>query len=204
MTSDFRKVLVPILSAAMITASLLPVMALSAMTRMQAAAQTRKPAQIVADALSEAGKDLDGQVHVIARRVKKEAMDPEGKDKFVTASGKVLRRTDGKWIFPEEGPASDDEITIVFTGDIIFDTTQNPWSSIAYSDAMFAGTSTGAVTLKLTSPSGDETTYTKASGENAKSVRLTKGVWTVVLTSSAGTSTAHITVTPGGMVLIVK
>ena len=138
MTSDFRKVLVPILSAAMITASLLPVMALPAMTRMQAAAQTRKHAQIVADALSEAGKDLDGQVHVIARRVKKEAMDPEGKDKFVTASGKVLRRSDGKWIFPEEGPASDDEITIVFTGDIIFDTTQNPWSSIAYSDGIEA------------------------------------------------------------------
>ena len=76
--------------------------------------------------------------------------------------------------------------------------------SIAYSDATFAGTSTGAVTLKLTSPSGDETTYTKAAGEDAKSVRLTKGVWTVVLTSSAGTSTAHITVTPGGIVLIVK
>ena len=76
--------------------------------------------------------------------------------------------------------------------------------SVAYSDATFAGTLAGAVTLKLTSPSGDETTYTKAAGEDAKSVRLTKGVWTVVLTSSAGTSTAHITVTPGGMVLIVK
>ena len=76
--------------------------------------------------------------------------------------------------------------------------------SVAYSDATFAGSLTGTVTLKLTSPSGDETTYTKTSGENAKSVRLTKGVWTVVLTSSAGTSTAHITVTPGGMVLIVK
>ena len=76
--------------------------------------------------------------------------------------------------------------------------------SVAYSDATFAGTLAGAVTLKLTSPSGDETTYTKAAGENAKSVRLTKGVWTVVLTSSAGTSTAHITVTPGGIVLIVK
>ena len=76
--------------------------------------------------------------------------------------------------------------------------------SVAYSDATFAGSSTGTVTLTLTSPAGDVTTYTKASGENAKSVRLTKGVWTVVLTSSAGTSTAHITVTPGGMVLIVK
>ena len=76
--------------------------------------------------------------------------------------------------------------------------------SVAYSDSTFAGSSTGTVTLKLTSPSGDETTYTKAVGENAKSVRLTKGVWTVVLTSSAGTSTAHITVTPGGIVLIVK
>lgn len=82
--------------------------------------------------------------------------------------------------------------------------TSNDRPSVAYSDATFAGTLAGAVTLKLTSPSGDETTYTKAAGENAKSVRLTKGVWTVVLTSSAGTSTAHITVTPGGIVLIVK
>ena len=82
--------------------------------------------------------------------------------------------------------------------------TSNDRPSVAYSDATFAGTSTGAVTLTLTSPSGEETTYTKAAGENAKSVRLTKGVWTVVLTSSAGTSTAHITVTPGGIVLIVK
>ena len=80
----------------------------------------------------------------------------------------------------------------------------NDLPSVAYSDATFAGTSTGAVTLTLTSPSGDETTYTKAAGENAKSVRLTKGVWTVVLTSSAGTSTAHITVTPGGFVMIFK
>ena len=82
--------------------------------------------------------------------------------------------------------------------------TSNDRPSVAYSDATFAGTLAGAVTLKLTSPSGEETTYTKAAGENAKSVRLTKGVWTVVLTSSAGTSTAHITVTPGGIVLIVK
>ena len=82
--------------------------------------------------------------------------------------------------------------------------TSNDRPSVAYSDATFAGTLAGAVTLTLTSPSGEETTYTKAAGENAKSVRLTKGVWTVVLTSSAGTSTAHITVTPGGIVLIVK
>lgn len=82
--------------------------------------------------------------------------------------------------------------------------TSNDRPSVAYSDATFASTLTGTVTLTLTSPSGDETTYTKAAGENAKSVRLTKGVWTVVLTSSAGTSTAHITVTPGGIVLIVK
>ena len=76
--------------------------------------------------------------------------------------------------------------------------------SVAYSDATFAGTSAEAITLTLTSPSGEETTYTKAFGENAKSVRLKKGVWTVVLTSNAGTSTAHITVTPGGMLLIVR
>ena len=76
--------------------------------------------------------------------------------------------------------------------------------SVAYSDATFAGSLTGTVTLTLTSPSGEDTVYTKASGENAKPVRLTKGVWTVVLTSSAGTSTAQITVTQGGMMLIVR
>ena len=97
-----------------------------------------KPAQAILEALSEAGESMDGQALVIARRVKKDAMDPEGKDKFVTASGKVLRRSDGKWIFPEEEPSSDSEISIVFTGDIIFDTRQNPWSSIAYSEGIEA------------------------------------------------------------------
>ena len=80
----------------------------------------------------------------------------------------------------------------------------NERPSVAYSDAAFAGSLTGTVTLTLTSPSGDETIYTKAAGENAKSVRLTKGVWTVVLTSSAGTSTAHVTVTSCGMILSFK
>lgn len=154
MTSDIRKKLASILSAAVFAAFLLPVgmrahganaggterAAAGSRTQKETLEQTAamEPVQIMAEALSGAGRDLDGQAHVIAQQVKKEAMDPEGKDKFVTASGKVLRRTDGKWVFPEEGPASDSEITIVFTGDIIFDTRQNPWSSIAYSDGIEA------------------------------------------------------------------
>ena len=94
--------------------------------------------EAVAGQFSEAGDAVAGKVREISQKVKKEAMDPEGKDKFLTASGKVLRRTDGKWVFPEEKPASDNEVTIVFAGDIIFETVQNPWSSIAYSDGIRA------------------------------------------------------------------
>ena len=65
-------------------------------------------------------------------------MDPEGRDVIMTASGKVLRRTDGKWVVPEEKPASKEEITLVFTGDIIFDRGQNPWSAIAYDQGIEA------------------------------------------------------------------
>lgn len=54
------------------------------------------------------------------------------------------------------------------------------------------------------SPSGEEMTYTKVVGENAKSLRLTEGVWKIVLTSNADTSTACITVAQGGFFLIVR
>ena len=87
--------------------------------------------EFVAAQFSGPGETIAGKAREIAQKVKEDAMDPEGKDAFVTASGKVLRRTDGKWIFPEKSPARGDEISIVFTGDIIFDTWQNPWSSIA-------------------------------------------------------------------------
>ena len=94
--------------------------------------------EFVAAQFSGPGETIAGKAREIAQKVKEDAMDPEGKDAFVTASGKVLRRTDGKWIFPEKSPARGDEISIVFTGDIIFDTWQNPWSSIAYDDGIRA------------------------------------------------------------------
>ena len=153
MSIDFRKTVKSIAAAAMIAAFVLcsgrqacgaqaedPGRTAAVPTETGASEQSAaaKPAQTMTEALSGAGESLDGQALVIAQQVKKGARDPEGKDKFVTASGKVLRKADGRWIFPEERPAADSEITIVFTGDIIFDTWQNPWSSIAYSDGIEA------------------------------------------------------------------
>ena len=73
-----------------------------------------------------------------AAEFRKKALDPNGADAIITASGKALTREDGKWITPEREPESDKEISIVFVGDIIFETGQNPWSSIAYSDGIRA------------------------------------------------------------------
>ncbi len=77
--------------------------------------------------------------------------------------------------------------------------------AMAYSDAAFNGAATGTITLTLTSPSNVETVYTKEPGENAKTLRLNQtGIWTVALTTSSGTSTAHITVISAGMMIIIK
>ena len=141
MVNDIRKTVSYLLIAVMIV-----ILPLSAMGQVYAAetdaeqnsVRVISPAQCIEEKLSEAGKLLGGQAFAIAQEVKNSAMDPEGRDAIVTASGKVLRRTDGKWIVPEKKLASDDEITIVFTGDIIFETQQNPWSSIAYSDGIRA------------------------------------------------------------------
>ena len=84
------------------------------------------------EVLRQAGDEIRQEAQDTARKVKESAMDPEGRDVIVTASGKVLRRTDGKWVVPQEKPASSKEITLVFTGDIVFERGQNPWSSIAY------------------------------------------------------------------------
>jgi len=74
---------------------------------------------------------------------------------------------------------------------------------VSYSDAAFAGSGTGVVTLTLTSPSNVETVYTKQSGDDAQTLRLDEsGEWTAVLTTSAGTSTAKIKVS-GGLVIII-
>ena len=90
------------------------------------------------EVLREAGNEILAEAQDTARKVKESAMDPEGRDVIMTASGKVLRRTDGKWVVPEEKPASKEEITLVFTGDIIFDRGQNPWSTIAYDQGIEA------------------------------------------------------------------
>ena len=90
------------------------------------------------EVLREAGDMILQEAESTAGRVRESAMDPEGRDVIITASGKVLRRTDGKWVVPQEKPSSEDEITLVFTGDIIFERGQNPWSSIAYNDGIEA------------------------------------------------------------------
>ena len=90
------------------------------------------------EVLREAGGVILQEAESTAEKVRESAMDPEGRDVIITASGKVLRRTDGKWVVPEEKPSSEDEITLVFTGDIIFERGQNPWSSIAYNDGIKA------------------------------------------------------------------
>ena len=78
------------------------------------------------------------QTEPAVEEFRKRAMDPTGADAIITASGKVLTRDDGKWITPEKEPDSEQEISIVFVGDIIFETGQNPWSAIAYSDGIRA------------------------------------------------------------------
>ena len=77
--------------------------------------------------------------------------------------------------------------------------------SLAYSDASFTGDESGTVTLTLTDPAGTATVYTKEAGKDAEALRLNKsGVWTVVLTTPSGVSTAEITVRDVGFMLIVK
>ena len=95
-------------------------------------------AKETADTVAQIGAALSEAAGQIAESVKADAMNPEGRDVIVTASGKALRRSDGKWVTPSQTPSSEEELTIVFTGDIIFETGQNPWSSIAYSDGIRA------------------------------------------------------------------
>ena len=101
-----------------------------------AARETGDTVTQIGAALSEAAGQISEAAGQISESVKADAMNPEGRDVIVTSSGKVLRRSDGKWVTPAKAPASGEEITIVFTGDIIFDTRQNPWSSIAYSSGI--------------------------------------------------------------------
>ena len=88
--------------------------------------------------MQAAADEVLRETEAVVQEVRRKAMDPEGASVFISSSGKAVAREDGKWVTPGEKPESDQEISIVFVGDIIFDTTQNPWSSIAYSDGIRA------------------------------------------------------------------
>ena len=121
----YRKAALSALAAAVTFFSLLP----------GAAAAPRETRDTMIRTAAEAARD---EAEGIAEELKRDAMDPAGRDVIVTASGKRLSRSDGKWVLPGGEPASGEETTIVFVGDIIFDTVQNPWSSIAYADGIEA------------------------------------------------------------------
>ena len=88
--------------------------------------------------MREAAEEVLREAEPIEREFRRRAADPEGASVVISSSGKALTREDGKWVTPGEQPESDREISIVFVGDIIFETGQNPWSSIAYSDGIRA------------------------------------------------------------------
>ena len=71
-----------------------------------------------------------------AEQIKEGMMDPEKGDFVLSASGKILERSQGKWVLPENGRSTEGEFTIVFTGDLIFDRGQNPWAASAYSEGI--------------------------------------------------------------------
>ena len=82
------------------------------------AEEFRGPEHMMQSAADEVLRETEPIVQEFRRR----AMDPEGASAVISASGKALTREDGKWVTPGEQPGSDQEISIVFVGDIIFDT----------------------------------------------------------------------------------
>ena len=140
MSSSTKNSVSLILAALIAVAALFgKVTALAAQTGAPEKNTNRTIAEVLPGIFSEAGRTAEEQAREIAKTVKADAMIPaDGRSAVITSSGKVLHRSDGKWVLPEKKPASDSEITIVFTGDIIFDTRQNPWCSIAYSDGIEA------------------------------------------------------------------
>ena len=71
-----------------------------------------------------------------AEWVKEEMKNPEKGDLVLSSSGKILERSQGKWVLPKNDLSEEGKFTIVFTGDIIFDRGQNPWAASAYSDGI--------------------------------------------------------------------
>ncbi len=84
----------------------------------------------------EAAETIGETEEKAAAQMREEMMDPEGKDAIISASGKMLRRSDGRWLTPEDIKSGAGKFTIAFTGDVIFDRGQNPWAASAYSSGI--------------------------------------------------------------------
>ncbi len=85
-----------------------------------------------------AAEEVRRGAEAVKEELRLSSLSPEEAQAILTFSGKALRREDGKWVLPDQAPASEQEISIVFAGDIIFDKGQNPWSAIAYSSGIEA------------------------------------------------------------------
>ena len=90
------------------------------------------------NAVTAAADCVVESAELCVQELRTRALDPEGASAIISASGKALTREDGKWVTPGQEPESDEEISIVFVGDMIFERGQNPWSSIAYEDGIRA------------------------------------------------------------------
>ena len=78
--------------------------------------------------------EIAGRVQVL----RGELGNPDRGSFVISRSGRILRRSQGKWVLPEEEKESGEDFTIVFTGDVIFDRGQNPGASRAWSDGIRA------------------------------------------------------------------
>lgn len=90
------------------------------------------------NAVTAAADCVMESAELCVQELRMRTLDPEGASAIISASGKALTREDGKWVTPGQEPESDEEISIVFVGDMIFERGQNPWSSIAYEDGIRA------------------------------------------------------------------
>ncbi|HAB94001.1 MAG TPA: capsule biosynthesis protein [Lachnospiraceae bacterium] len=94
------------------------------------AAQTSK------DVVESGAETILDAAESTADKLEEEMRDPEKGDFVLSSSGKILERSQGKWVLPKESADPEGRFTIVFTGDIIFDRGQNPWVASAYSDGI--------------------------------------------------------------------
>ena len=88
------------------------------------------------DVVDSGAKTIMDAAESTAEWIKEEMKDPEKGDLMLSSSGKILERSQGKWVLPKNDLSEEGKFTIVFTGDIIFDRGQNPWAASAYSDGI--------------------------------------------------------------------